>query len=162
MSLWPLARLLWVCESSHYNHNENQLGFTTFWSTCRKPRVILHRTGNHSSLALGFGVATTAGTRDIFLSIWTVQRVITAIPSIPVPRWHRALTSTHLLLIPGFWLSITNRQEHQLTMPATSQDTGPKIINRIHFQLPSRVFSTTIHQQNESTQWGAWAGFMAS
>ena len=156
MSLWPIARLLCVCES-HYNDNENQ---PTFWSTCWKPGVMLHRNGNHSSLALGFGAATTAGTRDILLSIWTVQRVIAVISSIRVPKWHRALTSTHLLPIPGFWLGLPNRQENQLTMPATSQDIGPKIIDRIHFQLPSWVLSTTIHQQNESTPWGAWVGFM--
>lgn len=121
---------------------------------------MVHRTGNHSSLALGFGVATTAGTRDILLSIWTGQRVIAVISSIHVPRWHGALTSTHLLPIPGFWLGLPNRQEHRLTMPATRQDTGPKIIDRIHFQLPSWVLSTIIHQQNESTPWGVWVGFM--
>lgn len=52
-----------------WNHNENHFCFHTFWSTFRKPGVMVHKTGNHSSLALGFGAATTAGYRNIFLSI---------------------------------------------------------------------------------------------
>lgn len=134
MSLWPISRLLCVCESritmkisSISTLSGLHVGNQGWWCIELK---------NHSSLALGFGAATTAGTRDIFLSIWTLWRVIAVISSIHVPRWHRALTSTHLLTIPGFWLSLSYRQEQQLTMPAISQDTGPKIIDRIHFQLP--------------------------
>lgn len=45
--------------------------------------------------------------------------------------------STHSLTVPGFWLGLFRRQEDRLTMPATSQDTLNRIIDRIHFQLPS-------------------------
>lgn len=56
---------------------------------------------------------------------------------IRVSRWHQALVSTHLLTIPGFWLGLLDRQEKQLTTPATSQETGTEIIDRNHFQNPS-------------------------
>lgn len=82
--------------------------------------------------------------------------------AISVSRWHRALVSTHLLTIPGFWLGLLDRQEKQLTTPATSQETGTEIIDRNHFQLPSWAGLAIIHQQNESTQRGAWDGFLTS
>lgn len=57
-----------------WNHNEKKtLCLHTFCSTHRKPGVMVHRTGNHSSLALGFGAATTVGNRSVFLSIQTLE-----------------------------------------------------------------------------------------
>lgn len=122
---------------------------------------MVHWTGNYSSLAPGYGAATV-GIKGIFLSIQTTQRVISLILSITVPRWHQAAVSTLWPPSAGFWLSLLSRQEYQLTMPATNQDTETKIIDRIYFQLPSRVFSAIIHQQNESAPWGACDGFMTT
>lgn len=68
MSLWPIARLLCVCESgiimkvsSVSTLSGPHLGNQGWWYT-----------RNHSSLTLGIGAAATVGARDVFLSIWTL------------------------------------------------------------------------------------------
>lgn len=147
MSLWPISRLLCVCESritmkisSISTLSGLHVGNQGWWCIELK---------NHSSLALGFGAATTAGTRDIFLSIWTLWRVIAVISSIHVPRWHRALTSTHLLTIPGFWLSLSYRQEQQTDH--ASDQPGHRAQNNRQNPLPTSPPSPLYNHL--STKW---------
>lgn len=122
------------------NHNEKPLCLLTFCSTRREPWATVARpTRKHSSPAPGFWCRHRSGEQERLPvhpnsgELWPSSRQSL------LPRWRRAFASTHSLTIPGFWLGLSHRQEHRLTMPATSQDTEKRIIDRIHFQLPSWV-----------------------
>lgn len=127
------------------NRIRMKINFPHFLGHMKEPGVIMHRTGNHSSFNTGVLVPPP-------------QRGNGGTSSCPSELYRELSPSSHQSHCPdgikpsqqhtycqfqGSGSTLTNRQEHRLTMPATSQDTGPR--NNRQNPLPTSLLSLLYH-----------------
>lgn len=136
MSWWNMARLLCACVSGIIMKNPSVCWLSAS-HTGNHGRRWRAQTRKHSFPAPGFWCRHRSGEQECLPVHPNSEELWPSSRQSVLPRWRRAFASTHSLTVPGFWLGFSHRQEHRLTMPATSQNTQNRIIDRIHFQLPS-------------------------